>query len=447
LGFAALLLTIAWQTGVQPAIDAAHYGRFTARSQGTIAESWIALDVDTASEAPFWRLRAQGTPCMTVDITGDWGAPFQRAFCGAHFPVANALSLQRPGDLVAGAPFAWRRDRRGFAVPEIRLEKVARDWLVTKSPQDLPAPVDPARNAYEELRLLLDEPVEQAVAGWSMPAPSLALALDPQHPEDAVPAAFADAKRHGESQPSAAIFATLLGLLLWFVGMTTLMRGLPRAPMLFAAIVPLLALPWWGEQVPLALGRLDSHVAFFIASILDGFENTQRLRATAPADAQFAAAERIVWSLDDSAYAKSLGSMEFAPPDPPPRDADAALAALEHTVATQVRALDPTARRALFDRLQQDKRADRRGAGLAFIEAAREAMQDGNDAESARAFLDEWTTPPIDLPRPEDAAFDERVRLYQSLARVADDVIAQGGRAIAEQALAERASAVPSDTK
>lgn len=444
LGFAVMLLTIAWQTGVQPAVDAAHYRHYTARSEATIAASWIALDFETASDAPYWTLRARGTPCMVVNVIGDWGAPFQRAFCGARFPLSNLMATHRPPDLFTGAPFAWQRDRRGFAVPELRLDTAAHDWLVAHAPDDPGASVDPPRNALEEFQRDLDQPVEQAIAGWSVPVPTLAVALDPRHPDDVVPAAFAITKLNGHSDPGVALFAAMLGLLLWFVGMAMLMQGLPRAPMVFAAVVPLLALPWWGEQMPLAAARLDSHVGTLIAVMLDGFENRQRLHATTPGNAQLATAERIVWSLDNSMYAKSFEALTFEPPKPSPIDPDVALAALAHSVAAQVRRFDVQQQRALFDRLQYDKRADCRGAGLAFLQAAGDAMRDQDVAEAARGFLDAWTTPPVDLPQPDDAAFDERVRLYQSLTDVADNGIAQGARSIAERALAERASSAHS---
>lgn len=146
------------------------------------------------------------------------------------------------------------------------------------------------------------------------------------------------------------------------------------------------------------------------------------------------------WSLDDGTYAQTLGRIHLVPPTPTPADANAALVLLSNTVASQMRGLDTGTRSALFDRLQQEKRADRRGAGLAFLSAARETMldtrADATLAIAARGFLAAWTTPPIDLPQPTDAAFDERVRLYEALADIPDEEIADGGRAIAERATA-----------
>ena len=127
---------------------------------------------------------------------------------------------------------------------------------------------------------------------------------------------------------------------------------------------------------------------------------------------------------------------------PAPRAAVAggALASLSVSVAWQSRVLAAGTRSAVFDLLQREKRADRRGAGLAFLSAAREAMLDANAdpavTAAARGFLDAWTTPPIDLPLPTEAAFKERVRLYAALADIPDAEIADGGRAVVERATA-----------
>jgi hypothetical protein len=438
LGIAVVTLTIAWQLGPQPAIDAARYAHYTAREQGKVSASWIALEFDPAEvgDSPYWKLHAHATPCMVVDLEGDWGAPVQRAFCGDRFVFTEPYV---PKELLAGVPFAWTRDARGFALPDLRLRADVRAWLAAHAPDD-PPPSDPPATAYDALQILLDRPVEQAIAGWSTPTATIALAFDPRDPANVEPAGFVETKRHGSAQPSVAIASALFGFFLWFQGMALLMGGLPRKAMLFAATLPLLALPWWGEQVPRAVDRLDSRVAAFVGVMLDGFEHHGRLHASAPRDAMYAREERMVWSLDHGAYAQTLGRMHLVPPAQTPANADAALALLSEVVASQMRGLDDGARTVLFDRLQQDKRADRRGAGLAFLPAAREAMLDAHAAPAvataARGFLEAWTTPPIDLPLPTDAAFDERVSLYRALADIPDVEIADGGRAIAERATA-----------
>lgn len=439
LGFAVVTLTIAWQLGLQPAIDGARYAHYTAHAQGTVGASWIALEFDPAEvgDSPYWKLHAHATPCMVVNLAGEWGAPLSRAFCGDRFVFTEPYA---PKELLAGVPFAWTRDAHGFALPDIRLRADARAWLVSHAPEDPPPHADAPTTAYDALHILLDRPMEQAIAGWSAPTSTMALAFDPRDPANAEPAAFVETKRNGSSQPSVAIVSAMFGLLLWFQGMALLMGGLPRKAMLFAAILPLLALPWWGEQVPRAVERLDSRVAAFVGVMLDGFEHHGRLHASAPHEAMYASEERMLWSLDDGTYAQTLGRIHLVPPTPTPADANAALVLLGDTVASQMRDFDAATRSALFDRLQRDKRADRRGAGLAFLPAAREAMLDARAdatlAIAARGFLAAWTTPPIDLPQPSDVAFDERVRLYEALADIPDEEIADGGRAIAQRATA-----------
>ena len=68
LGIAVVMLAVAWHTGPQAHLDAARYASYTARAQGTLVESWIALDFDPddVGDSDFWQRPARALPCMTT---------------------------------------------------------------------------------------------------------------------------------------------------------------------------------------------------------------------------------------------------------------------------------------------------------------------------------------------------------------------------------------------
>ncbi|HEU4663744.1 MAG TPA: hypothetical protein VFS55_06920 [Dokdonella sp.] len=437
LAIAIVMLAVAWRTGPQAHLDAKRYASFTARAQGAIAASWIALDFDPddVGDSDTWQRTAHAVPCLIVAYAGDWGAPIERAFCGDRFSFSERYVNEGLDELMPGVPFFWRRDAHGFAVPEIRISDRARAWLATTATDaaahDMP-PRDRPRTAYEALHYHLDRPLEHAIAGWSAPAPMMPLALDPAHPAEVVPAGYADAMaQQVDANLPLALLTGAIGLGFWWYGMTWLMGGLPRAPMLFATILPLLLLPWWGRHMPLAIAHVDARMARVVGDMLDDVDHVRRLRASAPADALLANGSRMTWTLDESEYKATLGWLRFTPPMPAPRDADAALALLADRVAAQMRTFDEATRATVFERLAGMTQAGRQDVDPAFAPAAREAMLDPHVpravADAAHAFLREWLLPPAPV-RKEDGAYDERRRLHRALADVPDADIAAVAR-------------------
>ena len=133
LAFGGLLLTLAWQIGPQVALRFSEYARYTAQAEARIVESWLALEIDIATiRVPGnWRASALATPCVVVDLEGDWGGARRRALCGNRFGFRDGYDVVFLGELAPHVPFAWSRDERGFAVPEIRLTREAQDWLAS----------------------------------------------------------------------------------------------------------------------------------------------------------------------------------------------------------------------------------------------------------------------------------------------------------------------------
>jgi hypothetical protein len=440
LGASIVFLTVAWQNGPQRTLDAMRYASYTASAQGRIVESWLALDFDPASlgAGSHWRGAAKASPCAVVEYQGDWNAPLRRAFCGNRLDFSESYTLHDLHEMAPKIPFAWSLDDRGFVVPEIRLSTASREWLATHEP-NAPMPSDPPpANALDALRLWLDRPIDDAIAGWTAPEPPFPLALDPQHPAEAMPKQWVDAKLHAPSGWWVFAIIAPLGLLLWFRGMSVLLSGVPRAAALFATIVPLLAIPWWGDRIPLALRHLDSDFAGVVAEMLGDLDITGRLVASDPNDATLVGGDALVWRVGEGAYADTLGRIHFARPQTPPESADAAFAALVDTVTLQTRAMSSTERIALFDRLRADKLADLRNAGALFVPAAIEALPDAqaepNVQRAARGFLTEWVTQPIEEPDPHDAAFGARVRQFRDLSQVPVPEIANLAVGVAERA-------------
>lgn len=439
LGLAIVFLTAAWQNGPQRVIDGAHYAKLTARVDGRIVESWLAIEFDPAGirAGQRWRAFAKATPCAVVAYAGDWGATARRAFCGNRFGFNESYTLHDLSETAPRVPFAWARDAQGFVVPEIRLGKSAHDWLAAHAPTDtfmLSKP--PPATELAALEVTLDKPIEYALAGWTAAAPTLPLALDPQQPDDALPAGFVE--RY--VPPNWFAFALLLpfALALWWQGMAILLGGMPRNAALFAAILPLLALPWWGERIPVALRHLDAEVADVIADMLGDLDPTGRLVASEPARATLVDGERVLWHAGGGVYAETFGRLHFAPPSRSFANGDLALAALVDQVTGQVNALDAAQRTTLFAHLEADKLVGLREAGLVFLPAAKQALLDPyGDAAlqlAAKRFLSEWVVQPIEEPYARAVGYEERVNLFRGLTDVPVPEIAIPATQVVERA-------------
>jgi hypothetical protein len=445
LGLAIVLLSAGWLVGPQRFVDAWRFHAYTASAEGRIVDSWLALEFDPVAQGDRgnWAGAARATHCAVVAYEGDWGAPQRRAFCGNRLDVHGEETLPMLVDdttMAPGVPFAMPRDERGFALPQVRIGGAEAAWLKAHPPFsgfDERA----SRTAWDALVRRLDRPLDHALAGWGTPPPAFPLSLDPRVPGEAMPAAFVAARR-GTGNPGALPSALLLlgaGVWLWLLGMRTLMFGLPRTTTMFAAALPLLLLPWWGERMPRALARVQPQVAEVIGDMLADLDVTGRLVASSPGAAQLAhGGERLTWRVGDGTYAETIGRMAFAAPSQPPADADAALRRLAEIVAAQVRAFDAAERAALFDRLAADKVAGRYGAGLLFLPVAREIAFAGDprsaDALAAAGFLDVWVTQPVEEPWRDDAGFRARIEAWRSLLDAPEPSIANRARWIVERA-------------
>ena len=444
LGLAIVLLSAGWLVGPQRFVDAYRFRTYTASADGRIVDSWLALEFDPVAQGDRgnWAGPARATHCAVVAYDGDWGAPQQRAFCGNRLNVHGEETLPLLVDdttMAPDVPFAMPRDERGFALPQVRIGSAEAAWLKAHPPfSGFDERV--SRTAWDALQRRLDRPLDAALAGWGTPSPVFPLALDPRAPGEAMPAAFVEGRR-GVGNPGALPSALLLlgaGVWLWWFGMRTLMFGLPRTTVMFAAALPLLLLPWWGERMPRALARVQPQVAEVIGDMLADLDVTGRLVASSPGTAQLAhGGERLSWRVGEGAYADTIGRIAFAAPSPPPADADAALRRLVETVTTQVRAFDPTQRAALFERLAADKVAERYGAGLLFLPVAREIAYAGDpgsvDAVAAQGFLDVWVTQPVEEPSRHDAGFRARIVVWRSLLDAPEPSIAHRARWVVER--------------
>lgn len=394
--FGGIFLAVAWTVGPKPFLDARQYAPFTARADGHIVESWIALEFDPAvlpQGKLYWQPWSKVTPCAIVEYGSDWGAPLQRGFCGNRFDFRDDFRLDDWHTLMPDVPFSFARDANGFAIQELRMSKTALDWLSRHPPHDtfmLPKP--PPTTALGALKHQFDAPLEVALSSWTTPLRTIPLAYDPLHPEAAVPEKIVDNARGG-TWWLGLIFALIFvvpGLFVFRIGLS-LLTGQSGALLWVLTALVLAALPWWGELLPRVVASANKEWASIASDMLDDLSRVTRLTASAPGAALLRDGERLVWTADASNYADTFGRLHFTPPNPAPESDTAALAALRAQATQQVGTFDSTRRAELFQRLRRQYEAGLQDVQRLFTTAAEDTLRDARaDAaahEAARNFL------------------------------------------------------------
>jgi hypothetical protein len=335
------------------------------------------------------------TPCAIVEYAGDWGAPLQRGFCGNRFDFREDFRFDDWHTLMPGVPFSFARDANGFSIPELRLGKTALDWLSRHPPHDtfmLPKP--PPATALGELKHQFDAPLEVALSSWTTPVRTIPLAYDPRHPEAPVPAKIVADARVGIG---SIVFGTILALLFALPGVFVfrigigLLTGQSGPTQWLLALLPLLALPWWGDFLPRLIAHANKQWAGVASDMLDDLSRVTRFTAGSPDEALLRSGERIVWKATEGEYADTFGRLHFTPPNPVPKSGDEALAVLRAQVAEQVKTFDSARRAELFQRLRRQYEAGLQDVQKLFTAAAEDTLRDAQaDAaahKAARNFL------------------------------------------------------------
>jgi hypothetical protein len=445
LGAAAVVLTIGWKQGPERALHAREFASFTASASGRIVESWLAVEFDPRRVGPagFWRASARASPCAVVEYEGEWGSPLRRAYCGKRLQFNESYYLHDLDEMATGVPFDWPREANGFALPEVRFAPASLKWLAsTPPPESDRGPHTPA-TMLAVLEKELDRPDDVAIESWASLARAFPLALDPKRPEGAMPKGYVDARREAGTGWVAGLVPLAFGAVVWYFGMGLLLPAMHPAARIFFTVLPLLALPWWGDALPRNLARIQPDVAGVVGDMLENVEQVERLVASEPAEATLAGGEVLRFRVGGGAYARMLGRLRFGKPAVQAKSGDEALAMLVAAATPQVRALPPADRAALFAMLREDKESRRHGAGLFFLAVAREAVLDPQGApevrQAAAGYLSEWVTQPVDEPSPRDAGFRERVRQYERLKDVPAVGVPVLSESIAQRAL-ERAA-------
>ena len=397
--FGGIFLGVAWQAAMKPLVDMRQYAAFSASTSGHIVESWAAIDFDPANLPAgklYWDRASKISRCAVVEYeAGDWGAPLRRAFCGMRLQFGDNFRLSDWAEAVQeGIPFTFLRDASGFEVQEVRMSRATLDWISHHSPRDtFMMSKPPPLTALAALREQFDLPVDVAVLSWTHSVPDFPLRFDPQRPQQAMPARVVEDSRAWN--PTLAFLALLFavpGFLVWRLGVSFFFPGEPSAPVLWLlTLLPLLALPWWGEMLPKLIARANRDWAMIASDMLDDVTRGSRLIASVPEEAEFARGERLVWHLDQGAYADTFGRIHYTKPEPAPKSADEALAALRAQTAAQVRAFDSAQRATLFRRLREQYDANLQNVQRLFTTAAEDTLRDaGADAaahKAARKFL------------------------------------------------------------
>ena len=426
LAIASFALVMSWHSGPQRMIYAHGAQKFTGHKDARIVESWVAVAFDPGAmgTSKHWRGFAKSSACVIVEYDGEWGS-VQRGFCGPRYGFIEKTTLHDLREMSPGVPFDYARDANGFSVPELRMNAAGLAYLKA---QPATRASGGTLSALDEMRHLLDRPVDAAILSWSNPPPAFPLAFDPEHPAETWPAGHIESRRAVEPIWLPAIPATVIGLVFWFLGMHLLFMGLPAAARWVLAALPLLAVPWWAQELPHALRHIHGDIAATVAETLGDITASGSMEAFDAPQTRLRDGARVSFGVGDGVYRETMGRLRFSPPAPPPATADAALAALVASATQQVRAMGGPERAALFERLWRDKKDQLPYAGLVFLRSAKEALLDPRgraDVQSAaRGFLGEWVTSPVLKPVPEEPAFEQRLALLRSLTDIPVTVIA-----------------------
>ncbi len=441
LGAAAMALTIGWKQGPERVLHAREFASFTATAAGRIVESWLAIEFEPSRVGPagFWRASARASPCVVVEYDGDWGSARRRAFCGKRLQFNESYHLHDLDEMASNVPFDWPREAGGFAAPQVRFAPASLQWLERTRRPDADRDPRAPPTMLGILRQELDRPDDVAIESWGAVPRAFPLALDPARPGDAMPKGYVEARREAGTSWIAGLVPMAVGAVFWYFGMGIFLPAMHPAARLFFTVLPLAALPWWGDALPRNLARIQPDVAQVVGDMLDTVERVERLVASEPDEATLAGGETLRFPVGGGHYAETLGRLRFDKPARQAKNGDEALAALVAAATPQVRAMNPEARTSLFVRLREDKVSGWMGAGLLFLMAAREAVLDENNPPEVRRaaadFLSEWVTQPVDEPWPQDAGFRERVRLYERLKDVPAVGVPVLSASIAERAL------------
>lgn len=420
LGAAALFLATAWTFGPQIIRNRSEYALFTASADARIVDSWIALDLDQSRirSSEFWRASAKASPCAIVEVaaaSGDWDTGRRRAFCGPRLTFSTSYTLADVAELAPGVPFVWAKDDHGFAVPEIRVTADTRAWLAAHPAHTFMHSDWPATTELDWLMLELDQPVDQAVAGWSAPPPVMRVAFDPSHPDQPLPAGLIASRVAARPNWLAVAVLGGLGLVMWTFGFRLVpqLQGIAPVWRGFVMVLPLLTLPTWIDTFPEFLAPMSASWTAVVSDMLGDINPLDRVQATEPNQAALVNDVRIRWIASAGVYADTFGRM--APERPAGAlDANAALLALSDRIRDRMREQEPAQRANVFAALVRDARRDLKAAGIVFLAAARErsagtnAGSEGGDARVARLFLDQWASETAD---PHSPAFSAKQRL------------------------------------
>ncbi|HSM52063.1 MAG TPA: hypothetical protein VLA75_11750 [Thermoanaerobaculia bacterium] len=446
-GFGGAFLMLAWHLAPAQLLKARELARLTERAEAEVTAAWLVLEVEPSGgegaesgERWVWRHRAGLRPCVATR----WSAGEawrDDVFCGAPRPFGDHLDAAELRELGPGVPFAWPRggaEQAGAPLLDLRIAGPVRDRLARQAPDDFLLPdaipeLGPVRALGSELALLgheLDRPVDLLVAGWSRgdPAP-IPLAYDPRG-EAALPVATVERARRPPGW-AGALLAGLPGLFFFQRGLRQLFGGAPPWAQWGAVAATLLLLPWWGERLPRAVGGFFPPAGEMLRELLgEALGPAGGVARFQPEAAPGTGAPALGWSLATTSYADTigtLGTLPLARPEPPPDGPDAAFTALSTAVAEGARRLSEAEQGALFAALARDKAGGWHGAGVAFLDAAREAVLDPERPEAARReaarFLSVWVTRPAVEPGPPELGRAGRLAAWRRLAEVPDPAV------------------------
>ena len=276
LAIGAVLLINAWQTGPARWRESGALRSMTGRGVATLERAWWRLDFDPrplGQDGTNWEDLSTPELCARIRVERAGTAATSAVYCRQWQKLSRGSLLTSDAELAPGVPVSWAGPDGKPAI-DLRFSERAFRWLSQRSPSfwfvARPGLADRARrlarSELDVLWVLIDDPLGLLAREWSLARDwTFSVAFDPARPTRVLPeSVLQEAMRPDITTTVVPAMLGIGGLAFWIVGwylfLESRWKGLPA----IVAVATALAVPWWGDLVPRALGSVWEPAGGFV---------------------------------------------------------------------------------------------------------------------------------------------------------------------------------------